>query len=172
MGAAEGHCGLQEREGEITRSQRGAVAVCLVLFMPVMVLLASLVLDLGNMLFVKQALSCAADMAALAGAQEVDLEKLWAGRRVLREGDAEARAGEAARLNVLWNLSRLPGVSELQVVSRAMNGSDQLAIGDEFDPTVCVELRLPVGLRFFRSGSGKITLRAHAHASVLERRRK
>jgi Flp pilus assembly protein TadG len=151
------------------------VAAAVALALPAMLVAAGLAVDVGMTVWARAVAQSAADLAALAGVQELDLDLLARGERRLMTGPAVARARDVALRNVIAAGGAL-GPSSAGVDVRVFN----VPVGEVFphpgdgrpmrDPTVCVTVtlrpRLPV-LALFR---GPDTVTAHADASVLEKK--
>ncbi|HHV78971.1 MAG TPA: hypothetical protein GXX40_05085 [Firmicutes bacterium] len=159
------------------RCQNGAAAVATVIFLPVALLLASLVLDVGRLLLAKRNLSLAADMGALAGAQELDLGALWYGKRVLLESAARSTARETVEANIQANLPGWQGLASACIVATVYNaekGCELVHPGTRRilqDPTVCITVKMPIRLSVVPGPPGGITVSTHADASVLGKKR-
>ena len=64
----------------LLRDSRGGVAVLVALFLPVAVLCVGTVVDLGAVFFARKAVEASCDLGALPGVQELDWDRLAAGR--------------------------------------------------------------------------------------------
>src|SRR5690606_8648028 len=84
--------GPRGRPGPPAAAERGAVAALVALVLPVLILSAGLVVDVAYLFWMRAALQATADFAALAGAQNIDLEALAQGERRLL---VEQAAGDA-----------------------------------------------------------------------------
>ncbi len=152
---------------------RGAIALQVVLFLPVMLALLAIVFDLGAVFLARYQLQTAVDFAALAAAQDVDLTLLADGKRVLLAGPAKEDATEMIEANLAG--TRGGGVApEVSVTvhnpSTAEPDRDAWTGKPIWQPTVCVRARIPVTtLTAVLIGQSAI-VEAHADASVLERR--
>lgn len=154
------------------RGQEGASTVAVVIFLPVLLLVTGLVTDVG-LLFVSRHLAYqAAELGALAGAQDVDLEQLAAGQVVLVESAARADAVDFARRNVAVSFPRLDLARSLQVQATVYNASRTVPVRHRLtgriltDPTVSVDISLNVPLHFLASLHREATVRVRADASV------
>lgn len=152
--------------------QDGASVVAVVIFLPILLLVAGLVTDVG-LLFVGRHLAYqAAELGALAGAQDVDLEQLAAGQVVLVESTARADALDFARRNVAASFPRLDLGRSLQVEATVYNASSTAPARHRqtgrilTDPTVSVDIRLDVPLHFLAALHQQATVRVRADASV------
>lgn len=144
-----------------------------ILAMPALVLSAGFVLDYGLLFLIRQELQAVADMAALAGVQEVDLEALSRGERRFLPAAPRARAAECARLN-LAALDRPWLVAERTEVETTVyepEPEDPLFHhGDRrllTDPTLCVVIRARVKPPFLSIWHRELEIEVHADASVL-----
>ncbi len=156
--------------------EKGAVAAITVLALPVMILAAGLVIDAANVVWARAAAQSAADLAALAAVQELDLDRLARGERWLTEHLAVARAREVA----VDNLSRAgealgAGNAGIRVRVYNVRQGETVVHQDDGrplgDPTVCVTLELRARLPFLSAVNAPVVIRAHADASVVERKR-
>ena len=145
--------------------------VLLVVFLPVLVAVMALMAETGRLFVVARRVQAAADLGALAGAQEVDLERLAEGERYLDEGRARTQAERLTREN-LRDLGGAAANAGLQVyvINVATGPAAHPRTGRLIrDPTVSVwvEVTVPLYLIGWRS---EVTLGAHADASVVEKR--
>lgn len=160
------------RTASTTLGSEGAVALQVVLFLPVMVALLAMVVNLGVIFLTKYRLQTAVDLGALAAAQDVDLALLAEGRRVLLDGPAKGDAREVT----LANLGRLGGAqARADIIVSVYNPSPQEPDHDAWtgrairQPTVCVLARIPMSVWSVTLKGQKAIVEAHADASVLER---
>ncbi len=155
--------------------QNGSVLVMSVLFLPVLVAALGMVADLGVLLVARRAAYAAADMAALAAVQEVDLESLGQGTIVLNTQPAEAAAEEWVRSNLAAAFTVWPAGFQPAIKVRVYNASPSdpafhSGTAKVLDyPTVCVTLQVPVSLPFHLGRTWVVMLPAHADASVVPR---
>jgi len=156
------------------RAECGSIAVFLVITMPLLIILAGLVIDIGTLFCANSLAYAAADMAALAAVQDLDLQMLAEGKRQIMP-DAATRDAEAfLAANILKNW---PGLApeDIAVAVTVYNvesgGADRHAFNGRHlsDPTVCVRVTFPVKLRFISAFSGTVSARAHADASVVRK---
>lgn len=145
------------------RDDRGGVLALVALFLPVAIMAAGMVADLGMVFVARKAVQSACDLGALAGVIELDWDRLAEGEVRLREEDAEDIATSVARQNLD---SALCLVEVRSLTSRVRNPPEV------DDPVVQVEARYTVALRYLgrvpglRSGfQGTV----FAEASVVER---
>jgi uncharacterized membrane protein len=151
--------------------QSGAVLVLVVAFLPVLVAAMALVVETGRLFVLARWAQAAADLGALAGAQEVDLEQLADGERYLDEERARLAADRITTDN-LRDLGGVVGSSRVQVyVINVAEGPTIHPRTGRFirDPTVSVwvEVSVPVHLVWW---THQVRLAAHADASVVEKR--
>ncbi|MBT9258408.1 MAG: hypothetical protein KM310_01425 [Clostridiales bacterium] len=145
------------------------MAILWVMALPLLVLLFALLVDGGFLLWQREVLRQAADLAALAGAMEVDLEALAGGRRAI----VPLKAREQVEAYVAYNTAALPsGVEVLGVEVLVVNGSpEEPAYHPWWKVTVedpIVSLRLEARVTPFLLGRmvGPVSLRVEADASV------
>lgn len=146
-----------------------------VLFLPVLLLCLGLVADFGLLLVARSMALNAADMAALAGVQDLDMGELAAGCRVLVEEDAK----RDARLWLEENITPVAGAlgpgRGVELVVKVYNATQEAPMRDGHtsrlleDPTVCVLVRMPVRLRFLSFFVKQVTVTAHADASAVQK---
>lgn len=154
---------------------RGAAAVLVVLALPALVAATGFAVGIGTALVARQALRTAADLGALAGVQALDLDRLAAGAVVLREDQAAADARAWALENLRHTFG--PRAAAARIAVRVYNTHLTGPVADAVtgrlvrDPTVCVEVALPLRIPFLSAWVGDVTLRAHADASVIPRTR-
>jgi Flp pilus assembly protein TadG len=142
-----------------------------VLFLPPLLaaLLASV--SIGQVITARHLAGHAADLGALAGVQELDLDALARGELVLIPAEARSRATEYARANLHRMFPELDPGPEVyaEVLNPTEGGSiDPLTGRVHLWPTVCVTvvLSVPVGIGPL---SAEIPVRAHADASAVPR---
>ncbi|HSW10544.1 MAG TPA: pilus assembly protein TadG-related protein [Bacillota bacterium] len=152
--------------------ERGGALVMTVLLLPVLLLSLALVVDAGLVLLARQRAQGAADMAALAACQELDLESLARGELVLDESRARAAASDYAISNLAASFPGMDLPREAVVVVQVHNPTPQAPERDRVTgrkivhPTVCVVIEVRVPLRLMRVSGGGIWVRVHADASV------
>jgi len=154
--------------------ETGAVAALVALFLPCLLAAAALVLAAGALLVARAQLRAAADMAALAGAQDLDWDLLAQGVVYLRGEEAAADALAWLRANLDGRAFLEEGRAEASV--RVLNTVDPTGspapaacpvTGRPLDaPTVCVLVRAEVRLPLL---PGRVTVSVHADASVVGR---
>lgn len=150
--------------------QSGAVLVLVVAMIPVLVAVMALVVETGRLFVIARWAQAAADLGALAGAQEVDLERLADGERYVDEERARVAAERITRDN-LRDLGGVVGSSHVQVYVINVTGGPTTHPRTGrliHDPTVSVwvEVSVPVHLVWWTQ---EARLAAHADASVVEK---
>lgn len=156
------------------RAECGSIAVFLVLSLPLLIILAGLVIDIGTLFCANSLAYAAADMAALAAVQDLDLQLLAEGKRQIMPDAATRDAQAFLATNILKNW---PGLApeDIEAAVAVYNveggGEERHAINGRHlnDPTVCVRVAFPVKLRFISSLTGNVVARAHADASVVRK---
>jgi Flp pilus assembly protein TadG len=156
------------------RCARGAVAVQIVLSLPLLVGVAALVTDLGLIVLARYRTQMAVDFGALAAVQALDLEALARGERRLVPEVATRDAQQVTRANLR---SLAAGGSGADVRVDVHNVTERAPARDAWtnrpilQPTVCVAVSVPLGVFTTRLAGREVVVWAHADASVLERRR-
>lgn len=144
------------------------------LFLPITLLLLGLAVDAGALLAARGTAHAIADVAALAGVQELDLERLARGERYIMPGPAVLQARTFTLRNLAEN-GLLTG--NVRVEAEVINASARAPRTHPWtgrlvsDPTLAVAIRLDVPLHFPLSARGRAHVVARADASVLPRRR-
>lgn len=151
---------------------RGSVTGLTVLVLPALIVGLAGLADVGAVALARVCVQSAADLAALAAVQEVDLERLAEGERLILVHEAKAAASEYAESNLHRLNPMLADNQTPQVRVDVYNASVESPIEHPgtrrvlTDPTVCVSIeariRLPMGL-FGRS----VRVRVSADATVL-----
>lgn len=149
---------------------RGAAGVLAILFMPVMLAALAASVGLGQALVVRYRISQAADLAALAAIQCLDLDRMSHGKLVLLAADAVAVAEEYASRN-LATVGFVPDEVDIEVdCHNAGEGIRRDAVTGKVHEytTVCVTVRcqVPIALGPFRIVQ---SFAAHADASAVPR---
>jgi len=152
--------------------ESGAVLVLVVAFLPVLVATMALVVETGRLFVAARRVQAACDLGALAGAQEVDLDRLAQGERYLDEERARIEAERITRENLreLGGVAAETGRVHVYVINVAGGPTAHPRTGRLIrDPTVSVwvEVVVPVYLVWWTS---EVHLSAHADASVVEKR--
>lgn len=156
----------------LTRGERGSIAVVVILFLPIAALIVGLVLDVGYLFVARYQAGVAADLGALAGAQDVDLERLATGERWLVEEQARRDANDWTRANLRASLPHGQG-EEATVQVRVYNATAKHPLVNEVsgriltDPTVVVSVEVPVRLHFVAFLARRVLVRVSADASVV-----
>lgn len=158
------------------RRQTGAVSALLLLSLPALLAALSLVVDVAVMVSTHGAARAAADMAALAACQELDLEALAGGNCRLDAGRAVQVARELALRNLSASLGEEAALSAA-VTAEAHNPSPDSPARDRVTgreltvPTVCVTVRVRTPALFLAAVLGRPEVKVHADASVVARGR-
>jgi Flp pilus assembly protein TadG len=157
-----------------TDGEGGGAALLTVLAMPALLLAFGLIVDASQFIWARGAVQAAADLAALAAIQEIDLEALAAGERRIVVEQATDRGREVA----LDNMSRAGSMLDVEnatievVVYNTPDGASLVHVRDGRqlrDPTVCVSITVRPRLALL-GRMEQAAVRAHADASVMEKR--
>ncbi len=154
--------------------RRGAAATLVVLFLPCLLAGAALTIDAGALLAARAQLAAAADMGALAGAQDLDYAELAEGRVVILAAAAIEDAVAMAETNLASEPFILPETVRVIVtvcnVGTGGGGPGRCPVTGRTleDPTVCVLVRAAVRLPF-GPRAAPVTVGVHADASVVGR---
>lgn len=139
----------------LLRSQRGATAVLVVLWLPVLIAGVGMALDSMGLFSARGHLQSAADSAALAGVQEVDTAALIRGQLLLQANQARQKASAYVTTNAAsWTRFGL-AVTDWQV--------------DVHSPRVKVRIEARYRLPLPLAGYHTVPLSAQATAAVKER---
>lgn len=155
--------------------QRGAVAALTVLALPVVLIAIALVIDMAYFFLLRTSLQAAADMAALAAAQNVDLDALADGeRRLLVERarlDAYQWVHDNLRANKLTAGLRDQVGVHVEVYNADPNNRVRHRVTGRIlaDPTVSVQLSLDAPTYFAAMIMKNVPIRVMADASLLEK---
>lgn len=168
-----GKLGQVIRGRGVRLDQAGAAMALFAITLPIFVLCLALVAD-GGLILMRRGLAYAvADVAALAGVQELDLDRLAQGERHVIAELAVDQALEVAHGSLAENGVH-EGDREVRVeVLNASAASPRIhpVTGRELvDPTVHVSVRLRVPLRFWGGLLPAVWVTGRADASVLPRR--
>lgn len=153
--------------------EKGQVLPLVVLFLPLTVLLLGLVVDLGLLFSTRLTMLAAADLGALAGVQEVNLERLAKGQLWLEEETASAEATKVTLDNLNQNPVLGP-VGEIKV--KTINADTKNPLPHPVtgrlltDPTVTVQVKVFFRPPFLSQVFPEIPIQVHADASLLERK--
>lgn len=150
---------------------RGSISVLMVITLPVLLICAALVTDLGRMIVACGRIQAAADFGALAAVQNIDLERLYEGIPVITED-------EAVRDAIVWTKYNLkgavPGIDldrDIVIEAQVYNASNTAPLINGrtgrilTDPTVSVYIETPWNTRGTWCPVGTI-LRSLGDASV------
>ncbi|HEY8449696.1 MAG TPA: pilus assembly protein TadG-related protein [Bacillota bacterium] len=152
------------------------MAALVALAMPVLLLAAGLVVDIAYLFWMQAQLQAAADMGALAGAQNVDLEALARGERRLIPSSAAEDARRWALDNLAANLpTALAGAKPVEVAVEVYNAAPEAPRRQRWsgrvltEPTVSVRVSLTVPTLLLGWLVPEVPLAAMADASLLEK---
>lgn len=138
--------------------------------------LAPLAVDVGHLYGVRAALQAAADLGALAGAQEVDLDALARGQLRLRDGEAARAAERWTRDNLVAHPMTAPLAAAAEVEVRVLHPERAQPARHPWSgrvvryPTVAVRVAVRAPLPWTGRLVGPIRVWARADASVQFRR--
>ena len=144
-----------------------------VIYLPVLMLIMALVIDVGLLAITRNKLQTAADFGALAGAQNLDLQELQEGTIILNRNAATKDAIRWAEENALRNLHSFIADRDLRIVANVYNASTENTYYDNHtgrivtDPTVCVLIEAVHHFYFIHGVFGEQKIVVHADASVL-----
>lgn len=154
------------------RHQRGSVLLTCILSLPAIMALMILITAAGSLYITRGRLQTAADMAALAGVQELDWDRLAEGQPYLRTEEARAQALASLHLNL--QEIREARVDEAETVVEVINASPESPVQHprtgrwlEY-PTVWVLIEVQVTAAGL--GERQVRLGASADATVEPRR--
>lgn len=162
-----------KRRRQFWHGQYGQILPLVALFLPVAILLFGLVVDIGLLFATRQVMIAAADLGALGGVQDVDLDRLSRGEIWLDGERARRDAYGLTEVNLTQN-QVLGQIKEIRV--EVLNASLEHPLSHPFtgrtvtDPTVAVRITAVVRLPFLNPFLGETPLVVHADASVLEKR--
>lgn len=157
----------------LDRDERGGVLPLFALFLPLVILLLALAADAGTLLAARGTAYAVADVAALAGVQELDLDLLAQGERHILSGPAESQAHAVALRNLAENgLKDITRVEVTVINASARSPRYHPWTGRLLtDPTVAVGIQIDMPLHFPSAAWRRARVAARADASVLPRRR-
>lgn len=131
------------------RDERGSISVLVVIWLPLILVCAALVTDLGRAIVARGRIQAASDFAALAAVQNVDLDRLYEGVPVLLEDRAIDDAVNWAQQNLYASLPRINANDRVLVEPSVYNGSHTSPLVNRRtgrvinDPTVSVCVEVP-----------------------------
>lgn len=152
--------------------EKGSITVMVALFLPVAMLLLSLLILEGEIFLVKAKLQNTADMAALAAVQELDMDKLIDGEIVIRE-EAMDIANIYGEMNIVAAFSK-ETASQARIVTWVLNGSDTEPVkhpltGENVqEARVLVEVSLPWSINYL-TDRAELVITSTAEAAVRTR---
>ncbi len=133
------------------------------LFLPIAVLSIGMVVDLGAVFFARKAVQAACDLGALAGALELDWDRLARGEVAIRDADGRAVATDVT----LMNLQNVTGFVKVLSVSVSVQNPPS-----RVEPVLTVDARFRVRTPFLSSVpqlQAGFEGRAFSQASVVRR---
>ncbi|MFW5896806.1 MAG: pilus assembly protein TadG-related protein [Bacillota bacterium] len=156
---------------KIARSRRGAAALLVVIWLPVLLAVTSLAVNLGRMLVDRSRLQAAADLAALAAVQSVDWDALAEGEILLVPQLADMVAREYSRQNLEHLMARKAAETRVWVVNGSVDDPAPHPVTgvDLKYPTVVVRLSIERPSPVLGAAFGSFTLCTEADASVRPR---
>ena len=154
-------------------NRRGVASVMFIIYLPVLLMIMALVIDVGLLIVIRNKLQAAADFGALAGAQNLNVQALQEGSIILDDSSAKRDATEWAEENVLRNLHPFMERLDLIITARVYNGSAANTLYDWHtgrainDPTVCIVIEAVHQFYFIHGVFGDQWITVHADASVM-----
>lgn len=167
---------LLTRGGPGPSPESGSILVMFLLFLPVLILFVGLVADLGLIFLSRNIAYHAADLGALAGAQDLDLARLSRGEVYIDEMRAVRDARSWTLSNLRSNFSSLDVDSRARVSADVYNASAGNPVTHRLsgrllrDPTVSVTVTVPVKLHFLSMLWSEVLISARADASVVKKK--
>ncbi|HHT01188.1 MAG TPA: hypothetical protein GXZ96_00635 [Firmicutes bacterium] len=154
--------------------ERGAIAVTVVLLLPVFLVVLGLVADAGYLFIARRGVQVAADMGALAGVQALDLDLLATGEIHLIDSAAKQTALAYAQENLTVQLADITETNQASISVHVYNPGEGTVRHQQtgrllVDPTVAVSISVPIRLHFTGWIWPEVTISARADASVMER---
>ncbi len=156
--------------------RRGSVSALLALTLPVLLSCASLTIDAGWLFVARQRLVTAADLAALAACQELDLDLLARGRVYLDPGRARSVARQYARDNLAAGFAGRVDPEQAQIEVEVYNIDPGSSVRHRTTgrmlsaPTVAVRVILPVRPPLLSAALGEVRISGRADASVVRKK--
>ena len=158
------------------KDERGAAAALVICMLPLLIVVMALVIDVGVLVWYRFALINTADLAALAGVQELDLNALAQGEPRLIPEAARATVIDYARCNLQAKLGN-QALQELEIQVDIYNGSPtdpviHAGCGRQLiHPTICLRISMPVKLVFISKvlGQEQFVVRTHTDAAAVWR---
>lgn len=156
--------------------ERGAALALTVLFLPVWLALATLAIDVAYIMWVHAGMRAAADLGALAAAQNIDLDALAVGDPEISPSDAQRDARQWILDNLHSQRSTAPWADGADIRVWVLNGKPGAALSHPLtgriitDPTVAVEVSLTAQVFLVPRKLGTIPLQVRADASVMGRK--
>lgn len=156
--------------------QRGAALALSVLFLPLWLALATIAIDVAYIMWVHAGIRAAADLGALAAAQNLDLEALAQGDPEIIPEEAHRDARQWIMDNLRQQRSTAPWAEKADIRVWVLNGKPGAPLQHPLtgriitDPTVAVEVSLPARVFLVPRKLGEIPLKVRADASVMGRK--
>ncbi|MCL4368043.1 MAG: pilus assembly protein TadG-related protein [Actinobacteria bacterium] len=156
-------------------TERGAVAALVAIFLPVLVLAAGLVMDLGAVFVTRHVAYAAADLAALAAVQDVDLDRLAEGELCIVEGEARRDATRYALENLRASLRRVDIDGRARIEVEVYNPEPGHPLRHRETgrllrtPTVSVRISVPMRTYFVTFLVREVRVAVRADASVVRK---
>ncbi len=164
---------IHRQKGYGLGNQEGSAAIMVVLLLPVMIMIMGLVVDLGILVMYRGIAQSAADLGALAAAQNLNVERLEAGVIEINVKEAKADAIRWVEHNMHLNMPHLRTDSALDIFVEVYNVSSERPTYHRFtgrlidDPTVCVLVKFPHQFLFFLKNVQDYEISLHSDASVV-----
>jgi len=144
--------------------------------LPVWLALATIVIDVAYIMWVHAGMRAAADLGALAAAQNLDLEKLAEGDPEIIPHEADKDARQWIKDNLQQQRATAPFAERADIRVWVLNGKPDAPLQHPLtgrtitDPTVAVEVSLPARVLLVPRKLGEIPLTVRADASVMGRK--
>ena len=154
-------------------NSRGAASVLIILWLPVLLLVAALVVDAGILFVAKYQFQAAVDLAALSAVQSVDWELLSEGVVQINEDDAVFYAEDYLLANTASLLDTKPKELKVWVVNATEEQPQEHPLNgrDLEHPTVVIRSEIMGPTSIFDSWMMPLLLFAEADASIRPRTR-
>lgn len=146
------------------------------LMLPVLVLCAGLAIDAGWLFVARQRLMAAADLAALAACQELDIDKLAAGQAFLDSARAGSVARQFVRANLAAAFGEIADLNKAEIEVEVYNTVGGRPVRHRRtgrllnDPTVAVRIGFPLRPPILSAALGEVRISGRADASVVKKR--
>ena len=155
------------------KETRGAASVLIVVWLPVLLVVAALVVDAGILFVAKYQFQAAVDLAALSAVQSVEWELLGEGVVQINEEDAVFYADDYLSANTSSLLDANPETLKVWVVNATEEQplEHPLSGKDLEHPTVIIQSEMKGPASVFDSWLTPLVLSAEADASIRPRTR-